>query len=268
VSAHRPAAAGFRVHLASGLEHEYEGNVAQFRAAARQAMQMAGTARQRAQAGVHLAYGHAHLGEAEEARCLLNQALATLDHDDNRAAVTVRMDAARLFEELGDLARAEAGYQAGIEAHRRTGDRWSLPVALTYLGDLRTELGEPRIAITLHDEALAIRKETDDRLGSATSLRGLGKARLLLGETREARDALRESVRLFSEVDALPGVASSLLLLAHAEKALGSRPVARRLAERAVSILRALSPAMRSSIGPHSERLLPEAQGLLEELCG
>ena len=202
----------------------------------------------------------------EEARAALQEALHAIEHDRSSEMAATRVTAARQFEALGDLDTAEQGYVAAVDEFRRRGDRWILPLSLTYLADLRTRRGEPERAIPLYEEAMTFRKANDDILGVATCVGGLGVARLRMGDPETARQALREAVRLYDDWDS--GVARCLVPLAQAEAAVGSRKVALRLALRAVRMLRGMTSSTRYSIGPEGERLLPDAECLVNELTG
>lgn len=213
-----------------------------------------------------LAWALQRKGNAAGARAATEAALARLDAETGRTAAGIRLSAVRLLEDLGDREGAEAGYERGIREARKLAGASLLPLALTYLGDLRTNQCRYAEAIELHQEAAGLRQQVGDILGEATSQRGLGRALLLDGRAEEARSALACSVQGFAHAEALPGYASSLLLLAQAERRMGRLRLALRIATRAAALLRSMSNLQRMTIGPHGHLQLQEAEHLISEL--
>ena len=249
--------------------HQNDGRPARARLTGLRAqMESKGSHRLQGLAGIQVAYACATLGREDEAREALTAALLSMEGDRSATVATARMSAAWHFDAFGELERAEQGYREAVEEFRRRGDPWLLAVALTYLGDLKTRRGEPRLAIRLHDEALRLRQGSGDAIGEATSRRGIGMAQLAAGDAESARRELREAIRRYADLDWDPGVASCLFALAQAEATAGAFGVARRLAERAVRLLRGMTPETRYSISPEGRRLLPEAEALLSDLSG
>jgi DNA-binding SARP family transcriptional activator len=247
--------------------HTQDGALTRAAAAARRARACADpSSRAFAKAGIFLAAALIAPETRAESLQVLDEVLAVTANDRSVVGLGIRTMAARLIEETGDLQRAEQGYLQTLEERRTFDDPWGLAVSLTYLGDLRSAKGDHASAVSLHQEALAVRAVLQDRLGEATSLRGLGRAYVGLGDLESAMRAFREAARLYGESHALPGVASCLLPLAHLETEIGSLDLARRLAQRALRLLRTMSPAVRATIGPRSERLLPEAEALVASL--
>lgn len=247
--------------------HLFDGEAHRAAASARRARRAAeGSGNGYAQASTHLAFALKYAGDEAGARVALEEGLERVAGERSPATTGLRANAARLFDELNDFERAEAAYRAAIDEYRTFEERWALSIVLTYLADLRWTLGDAESAIALHREAMEMRRATGDSVGIATSLRGIGRGQAMLGDWAAARTSLREAVTLYGEGDALPGVASCLIPLARAEAALGAPGVARRLAARAVQLLRSMSVVVRTTIGPRSERLLPEAEALLAEL--
>lgn len=253
-------------HLANA--HVYGGAPDRGIARARRAFSLATASRlSRSMAGLVLAHGYAQKGERPAGIAALVEAQAAIASLKTPEASARRASIARIFEELGERDRAEAGYLGAVAEFRTYQDLWNLAIALTYLGDFMTATERPTEAIPLHEEALVIRERTGDRVGYATSLRGLGRARLARGEAKAAREALRESVRVYTETEATPGAASSLLALSLAERELGRPELAYRLAARAYGLFQGMSAAVLTTIGPDSAELIPTAKALICELA-
>ena len=247
--------------------HSQDGALTRAAAAARRARACADpSSRAFAKAGILLAAALIAPETRAESLQVLDEVLAATAADRSVVGLGIRTMAARLVEETGDLQRAEQGYLQTLEERRAFDDPWGLAVSLTYLGDLRSAKGDHASAVALHEEALTVRALLQDRVGEATSLRGLGRAYVGLGDSEAAMRAFREAARLYGESHALSGVASCVLPLARLEAEIGSPDLARRLALRALQLLRAMSPAVRATIGPRSERLLPEAEALVASL--
>lgn len=246
----------------------YDGLELRAKAAARHGLDAAGkSARAYARAGMRLAFAEAALGNVSAAREAIEFTLKRIERERSYPTSDIRVNAARLFEEIGDIDRAEEGYEASVEEIRGYESPWMLSVVLTYLADLRTARGRAAESIPLHEEAREMRGRLNDRVGEATSLRGLGRAYLQIGRLEDAANALRDAVRMYSEAETWPGVASCLLPLARIEAQIGSAAIAQRLLERAIRLLQGMSPSVRATIGPNSHELLPEAESLLREIC-
>jgi len=247
--------------------HKFDGELGRAAAAARRARACTDpSSRAFAKAGILLASALIAPETRTESLQVLEEVLAAVVDDRSVVGLDIRATAARLIEETGDWDRAEQGYLKAVEERRRFDDAWGLAVSLTYLGDLRSAKGNHASALSLHEEALAVRAPLHDRLGEATSLRGLGRAYFGLGDLEAARASLREAARLYGESHALPGVASCLVPLARIEAEIGSPDLARRLGQRALTLLLGMSPAVRATIGPRSARLLPDVEALVASL--
>jgi len=172
----------------------------------------------------------------------------------------------RLFEELGRLDEAKTVYNEAISECRSSGNVFALNVALTYLGDLELELGNPTISLGHHFLALKSRRDLNQNLGIATSLRGIGRALLQEEKAEEAILSLRESTQRFRDDNALSGHASSQLLLAQAEFESGDRLLAERLAQNSIEALRRMSIPTRLTIGPWGQRILQQGEDLLRQI--
>ncbi len=206
------------------------------------------------------------LGRNKSAMAAAQRVLRLVGGRHDSIVSGVRLEVSRLFEDLGDLAGAEAGYRAAISDFREFENAFRLVVSLTYLGDLLQSGGRSTEAVVVLREAIDIRRRLDQRLGIATSLRGLGRALLDLSRWEEAKEALTESARLFLDVNEMPGYASALFALALVERSLGATDLSRRLAQRARQILLGLSEAERKSIGPTGPGLIRESEQLIASL--
>jgi tetratricopeptide (TPR) repeat protein len=202
-------------------------------------------------------------GNLEDAEENIRQGLQIIDGIQSPRASRHRLSSARLMENLGRLAEAEAGYRRALTELQGFESRFLEAVALTYLGDLVLSTGRPREAVALQSRAVSVRRELNQGLGLATSLRGLGKAYTELGEFHAARESLLESAHLFLNEDAMPGYASSLLALAVVEENCSRQAYAVSLAKRARKLLRGMTLHERRSIGRSGLTAADEATALI-----
>lgn len=120
----------------------------------------------------------------------------------------------RLFEQAGYAKEALEAYERTIEVLRPTDLARELSEALTYLGDLLRQEGEPARSLAAHLEAVTLRRGLHDPVALATSLRGAGMAAQMLGHWNQAKQYLREALSLYETVIMPLGAALTAIPLA------------------------------------------------------
>lgn len=204
--------------------------------------------------------------EIEKARAMATEALSYLKNREGVPAVFSRITIFRLFDEIGDLKTAEAGYRQGISESKILGHKYSEVIVETYLGDLLSVKGEYEESLLHHKIALEIRTIDPDRLGQATSLRGIGRALMGLGKISEARKSFEESAQAFLACGGMPGHVSVLFELAKVAILMGDIALAHRLATRTIDLASAMTDHQIISIGPSGRYLRDELKKLVIEL--
>jgi tetratricopeptide (TPR) repeat protein len=133
-----------------------------------------GSRRGEATALRHLAISIQHLGAADEATVLCNQALEIWEELDDPAAIahvqTTLADIARMG---GDLAGAVPRYDAALVGLREIGDRRCTASTFKNLATIAAQHGHSRRASGLYRQGLALRHELGDEAGLAEVLEGL-----------------------------------------------------------------------------------------------
>jgi DNA-binding CsgD family transcriptional regulator len=113
-----------------------------------------------------------------------------------------------------DYARSGAVLTAALELARRLDDARLIAHSLNRVGNWRVNTGDPREALPLHREALAIFERLGDRPGIATTLDLLGMASYLSADLQGAVASYERAAALFAELDDRPGLVTSLATLA------------------------------------------------------
>jgi len=216
-----------------------------------------------ASALIRKAYSLENLNRPAESESCARRAAKLLSGVESARATSLRVDIARLMEDLGKLADAEAGYRQCISEYGVVESKFREMVAKTYLGDILHSRGKSEEAAAIHREVLAERRKMNLKPGIATSLRGLGLALIDLGSFDEAREALLESAHLYLNDDLQPEYASVLAALANLEAKAGNVKLALRLASRASQMLRGMTVTERKEIGRSGLTLLGEMEALI-----
>ena len=210
------------------------------------------------------AFALLRLGRKSEAEQVANAMWSEWNAVPTTSGYAFKSNLGRLLEDLGRRTEAKSMYLEALAECRNRGNRFSMNVATTYLGDIELELGDPDESLKYHFEALKSRRELYQNLGIATNLRGIGRALLMKGLANEARTCLLESAQRFRDDNAASGHASSQLLLAEAEFIAGDRQLASRLAQNSVEILRGMTYENRLTIGPWGATILERGEKLLQ----
>jgi len=125
-------------------------------------------------------------------------------------------------------------------AARRLGNRLGEGRALNDLGLAYNDLGEPQMAITYHEQRLAIACEIGDRQGEASALVNLGNAYYNLGEPHTAITYQEQSLAIAREIGSRYGEGAGLCNLGMAYTDLGEPQTAITYFEQALAIARDL----------------------------
>ncbi|WP_127502348.1 AAA family ATPase [Actinoplanes solisilvae] len=117
----------------------------------------------------------------------------------------------------------------------------------------RSLLTGQRVAVTLHEESVALNRELDDQLDLAIALFELATARAIFGDTEGAEEAANEASRLAREAHGDPAsgqvLANSLSALALAQLRSVNPVAAERYAVEAVALLEPSGEERRALIG-------------------
>ncbi len=178
-----------------------------------------------------------------------------------------RLNIARHQEAMGELELALEGYLKGVASAEELEDRFALAIGLTYLGDLYERLGRTYESIQSHQRALLVREPLGDTLGCACSYRGIGRAELRAGHLDLARSHLIKSAELFQDVRDVNGFASALCLLALTEEAGGREEQARKVARRALDLMRRMPTGYREQMGPTFGDVIDNLEKLVPTNC-
>src|SRR5579864_650330 len=132
---------------------------------------------------------------------------------------------------------------------RELGDRRGEGNALANLGTAHYQLGEPRRAIELLEQALKIDREIVDRRGEGCSLGNMGIAHAALGDLHRAIDFFKQNLAISREIGDRRGESNALGNLGNAYVGLGEPHRAIELYERQLAISHEIGDCQGESIG-------------------
>jgi DNA-binding CsgD family transcriptional regulator len=161
---------------------------------------------ERAQASDTLGDGTAAIADAGRALDLAQQA------GDRRAALQASIDLGVLWTGR-DYAQAGPYLEAACALARELDDPALLGHSLNRLGNWRLNAQEPRDALPLHHQALAIFEQMGDRAGIAATLDLLGQTAYLNGDLAGGIQYLERAAVILEQLDDRPGLVSCLATL-------------------------------------------------------
>ena len=188
----------------------------------------------------HLAVALRHLGQADEARCLLTESLAA-----HPAPGVLSRETGRTWRTLGVLelyhghpAAGRSALEHARDLHHAAGDTLDEAIALAELGTLEFHAGNHRAAVAQLEAGLAILREDGERGVYAVYLVNLGVVELIAGQLESASLHLHEALALHRRSGAVRFEALALGNLAHVEERRGRYPEALELAHAALALAR------------------------------
>ncbi|HET6262201.1 MAG TPA: tetratricopeptide repeat protein, partial [Chloroflexia bacterium] len=196
-----------------------------------------------------------------EGRTWLERMLALEGNSPATIAHAKALSAAGVVAYLqGDYPVARARLEEGLSIWRTFNDVRGTAFALTFLGRVAQQLGEPR-AGDLGEESAALFREHGDKWGLALSLDFLGEVARERGEHSRAEELHRESLSLYLEVGHSWGVALELSHFGHIALRAGDYATARQRLEEAIEIQRAVGDKWMLAWTLHNLGHVVRAQG-------
>ena len=167
-------------------------------------------------AALHLERGRAHdmTGDAPAAITDTRTALDFAHQAGDRRAEWQALIDLGLYWAGRDYARAEPCLDAALDLARSLGDPTLEAHSLNRLGNWRINAEQPRDALPLHNEALAIFERLGDRAGVAATLDLLGMAAYICADLASSMRYYERAAALMEELDDRPGLVTCLALLA------------------------------------------------------
>lgn len=179
-------------------------------------------------------------GYLSEGRNWLEKLLLLEDNARANVARAKGLSAAGVLSYLqSDCLLAKQRLEEGLGIWRALGDVRGTAFALTFLGRVAQQLGDPRAA-DLGEESVTLFREHGDKWGLALSLDFLGEVARELGDHQRAERLHRESLSLYLEVGHNWGVALELSHFGHIALQAGDYATARQRLEEAIEIQRSV----------------------------
>lgn len=149
-------------------------------------------------------------GFLSEGRRWLDAAIAQAAEAPPSVRAEAFLGAGRLAREQGDLATAEARFEAALTLRRSLDDRSGVALLLGYLGVVAYDQGDLGRAARLHRESLALRRALGDDHGVAGTLTNLGEVARHRGDRESAVALHAESASRFRVLGDRWGLALAL----------------------------------------------------------
>jgi tetratricopeptide (TPR) repeat protein len=193
-----------------------------------------------ARAHAHRNVGRAHtqLGELEQARLHLDEALDLFVGVGDRAnQAQTQVNIARILEQQGRDLEALHHDQRSLDLYRDAGHLAGQARALNNIAWMLARLGGHDRARTLCRQALRLNQDIGNRHGAATNWQSLGYIDHAAAAYREAVTGCRRALALFDEVGDRAGAAETLICLGEALRACGDSEAAAHAWQRALPLL-------------------------------
>jgi DNA-binding SARP family transcriptional activator/tetratricopeptide (TPR) repeat protein len=193
-----------------------------------------------AQAHVHRNLGRAHtqLGELDQARLHLAQALDLFIAVGDRAnQAQTNVNIARVLEQQGRDIEALHHDQRSLDLYRDVGHLPGQARALNNIAWMLARLGDHDEARALCRQALRLNEDIGNRHGAATNWQSLGYIDRAAGAYREAIAGCQRALDLFHEVGDRCGAAETLVCLGEARLGCGELRAAVEAWKRALPLL-------------------------------
>lgn len=142
-----------------------------------------------------------------------------------------------MYQELGDLPRAQACLQRGLHISQAIGDQAGQAYILANLGLIARDLNDLETARWMFTEGLTLVQAQDDKDLIAWFLSYLASVMLLLGKPEHAITQAQEALTLHRELYLVVNTTATLGTLAAAYLALGNTSQARDYTQQALAIL-------------------------------
>ena len=117
-----------------------------------------------------------------------------LTHGDSWTRAMLQLLRALLVGNAGDMVDLSRELESAVEAFREAGERWGTATSLTYLGSVRTMLGDFAGAIIVLEEAVRLLRQLDPDDDAITQRVWIADAHRLKGDVERARAGLLEIV--------------------------------------------------------------------------
>jgi len=137
------------------------------------------------------------------------------------------------YSDLGQVQRAIAYYEHGLEIARQREDQGWGGAFLGNLGNAYRQLGQVERAIAYYEQALAIAREIGAKSSESIRLNGLASTYLLKGENEQARRYAQDAIRIADEIGFVWTQHYGRVALALAQLQAGELNAAREAVEKA-----------------------------------
>jgi tetratricopeptide (TPR) repeat protein/predicted Ser/Thr protein kinase len=149
---------------------------------------------------------------------------------------TISIERGAVHYKMGEVEKAEAEIQKGLDLLEGTEALQSLAAGYHYLGIVHRSRGEYEKAIEMHTRSLELREKINDRWGIALSYNNLGIAYKNQGKKEQAAQMYQRCLEIFEQIGYRLGVAGLLNNLGSLAQDRGDYNEAREMFQRSLEI--------------------------------
>jgi tetratricopeptide (TPR) repeat protein len=177
----------------------------------------------------------------------------------------VTHDMAIVYQDRGELLKAQRYYDESLEISRKFNDQRNIAGTLHQLGNLMQAQGKIDEARRFYDESLEIKRKLNDQRGIAATLHAIGIVVQVQGEMDEARKLYKESLKIKRRLNEQSDIAPTLHQLGRLAQEQGELDEARRCYNESLDIKRRLGDQNGIALTLGQLGLLEEEEGNIEE---
>lgn len=203
-------------------------------------------------------YWHSHLSEG---RKWLRQAVAHSEEVSPLAKANALCAAGHLALVQSDHKKARAPLEQSLNLYRELDNKPGIANALSFLGWVEWDIGDPALSARLHEEALKISMLIRDEVGVAKALQFLGQHEYFFGNYSRAKLLLEEGLVLFRELGNPWGTGIQIKYLSHIATSLGNFEEAKELAAECMAIFRQIGDNRQVALALYATALATHCRG-------
>ena len=201
-------------------------------------------------------------GHWDQSAALLQAALATARHVDNRAGQADALNELGILQRAtGALAAAAASHQQALELYRDLDDRLGQASALDQEGRVERDTGDYPAAAASHRQALALYRDLGHRAGQAMALINLGTLQASTGDYPAAAASCQQALGIARDIGHRTGQAMAITTLGLVQSRTGDYPAAAASYQQALALFRDLGDRVGQAVAINNRGWMQRLSG-------
>jgi tetratricopeptide (TPR) repeat protein len=169
------------------------------------------------------------VGELERARALLEEGVQLFREAGDEAGLAEALDNLAIAAAFsGELEKAKPLFEESLALYREAGDGWGVGEVLNNLANVARIQDKDDASLALYEESLATRRKVGDKRGIAMSLLNMGAVWVARSEYERAAKLTEDSLVLYRELGDKATVVENLANLGELELERGNQKQAER----------------------------------------